>query len=378
MKCYHFSRLLVSLLVLIIVLVLSSCENRKPIKIAFIGAISGSSSEIGVSARNGSMQMIDQVNSTGGVNGRKLQLDVFDNKGNPSICRNIFKQLNEQNYNFIIGPLFSKMADVTLEAVDKGDVLIVSPTMSTELLSNRDDLFIRTVSTINPQAELLADYAGKQKSKTVSIVYDTSNEKLTVGLYKAFIKNVEDDGISITSIHSINRNEKTDFVALAKQISIEDPESILLCMSALDAAYLAQQLKTIHFKPKQYYGISWTQTNDLLTHGGEAVEGMILIAVFKSDKNKHEVKSFKSQYESRYGKEASFPSILGYTAVSVLIKGLENSESLSPIEVKKTILKKSPYQILDSPININSFGDALGNYSLVKVKNNYFVPLNDQ
>lgn len=363
--------------VLMLSVFLYGCDSSKPIKVAFIGAVSGSNSEIAVSTRNGAQQMVDQLNSLGGVSGRNVQLDVFDNKGDVDTCRDIFKKIREEKYTYVIGPLFSKMADVTLEAVASGEILVVSPTMSTEALSDKDDNFIKTVPAISGQAQILADYILKTGSTSVSIVIDTSNEKLTVGLSDYFQKSIQEHNVSIESIYTINRHNTVDFVDLARKLSNDNSQSILLCMSALDAAYLSQQLKKISFR-SDLYGISWTQTNDLLTHGGESVEGMILIAALDLEKKDHAMDEFKSEYQSRYGREASFTSVLGYSAAHILLQGMMDADSLKIPDVKYSIIKKSEGQVLGRIISLNSFGDSQGGYSLVQVKNNKFTPVRNE
>lgn len=367
----------VGFIALICSLFFYGCDNKSPIKIAFIGAVSGGNSEIAVSTRNGALQMVDEFNAAGGLKGRNIQLDVFDNKGDKALCREIFKRIKKEKYQYVMGPLFSQMADVTLDELSDNELLFLSPTMATEALSNKDDLFIRTVSTINPQAELLAQHIGQKGKTSVSIVIDMSNEKLTVGLSKYFQKSIQNYEALLQSTHRIDSNGKVDFVELAEQLKKEQPQNILLCMSALDAAHLAQQLRKIGFNP-DLYGISWTQTNDLLSQGGEAVEGMILIAALTPKDDGPAMYAFEAEYQRRYGSEASFTSVLGYRGMYVLLKGMESAESLKQQDIKRAIIEQSEYQALGATISINRFGDSQGSFSLVQVNNNIFTPVSNE
>ena len=148
-----------------------------------------------------------------------------------------------------------------------------------------------------------------------------------------------------------------------------------MCLSAIDAANLAQQLKKAGSK-SQLLGISWSQTNDLLEHGGRAVEGMVLISVYRNDNKSEQLVAFEKAYKDRYHDEPSFPSMLGYDAINVLIEGLQNSDAKTPENIKKAILTQGEFDGVAYPIRINKFGDSIGNFKLVKVKDNLFTSLN--
>jgi branched-chain amino acid transport system substrate-binding protein len=72
--------------------ILSGCLDNKPIKIAFIGAVSGNYSKVGTSVRNAVLMKIDSVNQAGGINGRNC--DVKGHYGLVQVRDNQFKYLD--------------------------------------------------------------------------------------------------------------------------------------------------------------------------------------------------------------------------------------------------------------------------------------------
>jgi ABC-type branched-subunit amino acid transport system substrate-binding protein len=59
-------------------LLLIACGPQEPIRIGFIGELTGNSADLGEAGRNGAMLAIEQANQGGGINGRPIELLARD------------------------------------------------------------------------------------------------------------------------------------------------------------------------------------------------------------------------------------------------------------------------------------------------------------
>lgn len=358
----------------VVLAALSACSDSKPLKIGFIGSLTGKRSDIGVAARNAVQLRIDNINQRGGVNGREIKLIVEDNQGSAMVCEKGLIRLMDGGVKFIIGPLFSQMAEAAMKSSKNKDVLIMSPSMSTSLLSGRDDNIFRVAYSTSTQAKLLAGFFISNKYKKVGVVYDLSNKKYTEPLYLEFAKRLSEKDIRVKLVETIRGDKIKELYSLAKRINEGALDALLMCLSATDAANLAQQLKKNRSKTN-LFGVSWTQTNDLVRYGGRAVEGMHLISIFKNRVKTVKHSEFEKRYVGKYGGKPSFVSIRAFDATGVLVDAMRNSKELTPGAVKKRILKTKLFKGLDSDIVFDEYGDVAGNYTIVKVKNGSFVPV---
>lgn len=350
---------------------ISGCSDSRPIKIAFIGAVSGKHSEVGTSVRNAVLMKIDSVNLQGGINGRQIELVVFDNKGDTTQCADQFQKILSEKIPFAIGPIFSQMAEATLNAIQGKDLLVLSPTMSTSHLSGKDDNFLRTIPSSDGQAIKIAEYIIARGYRKIGVVYDLSNEKYTIPLYNMAKKLVEKEGVQIVAEKAIDQNNTKDLHVIALTLLVAEPDCILMCLSALDGANLAQQLRKAGSNAS-FIGVSWTQTNDLLEHGGRAVEGMVLVSLPEKSETTGAHREFENKYRDKFNTPPSFPAFLGYDAASTILLGMQKAKSLTPEAVKKAIISQGEIKGLSDTITINKFGDVKGHYDLVQVHNNKF------
>ena len=66
---------------------LAGCSPPEPIRLGFIGGISGRVADLGIGGRNGVALAIEMRNKSGGVNGRPVELIVEDDKQDPEIAK---------------------------------------------------------------------------------------------------------------------------------------------------------------------------------------------------------------------------------------------------------------------------------------------------
>lgn len=373
MRPPHFIAWKIALLpfLLTIFLLINGCSDNRPIKIAFIGAVSGKQSEVGISVRNAVMMKVESVNRQGGINGRKIQLEIYDNKGDTSQCSEQFSNILAEKIEFVIGPIFSQMAEATLNSIQGKNILVLSPTMSTSYLSGRDDNFLRIAPSTEGQAVKISEYVIAKKYNKVGVIYDLSNEKYTLPLYSKFKELVEKEGIEIVSEIAKGQNDNRDLHNSALTLHATEPDCILMCLSALDGANLAQQLRKVGSNAS-FIGVSWTQTNDLLEHGGRAVENMVLVSMPEKAEHSQGHQDFDKRYREKFNAPPSFAAFLGFDAISTLLLGMQKVQSITPEGVKESILNLGEIEGIAETITMNSFGDIEGHYDLVQVQQNAF------
>ena len=64
-------------------------SNKGPIKIALVDAQSGQLSSLGAWELKGARLAVDEWNAAGGINGRQIELGVFDDQGDPTVGTNL-------------------------------------------------------------------------------------------------------------------------------------------------------------------------------------------------------------------------------------------------------------------------------------------------
>jgi len=155
----------------------------EPIKIGVVGTMSGIDSDLSVSGRRGVELAVEEFNNSGGLNGRKVEIVVKDDKNDVNQALRVDNEFIDKNIPVVIGHYTSGMMVESMDYLRTRDILFLSPTISADSLSGIDDNFIRFIATTKEQAVVLTNLANKNNHKKFAIIYDLSNKGFNENLY---------------------------------------------------------------------------------------------------------------------------------------------------------------------------------------------------
>ena len=362
-------------LALIMVGLLAMTCTRKPeaIKVGFVGGLTGRTSDLGISARNGVVLAVEEQNAAGGVAGRPIALITKDDKQDPETALKVDLELIQEGVVAIIGHLTSQMSVEAVPLVNQRHIVMLSPTTSTSQLAGKDDYFIRVIVSVADSIRHLAGYAYHDLGLSrVVVAYDTSNRSFTEEYFTIFSSTYESMEAGQVIPVAFESGGATSFADLATRMLAEAPDGIVIAANALDTAILCQQIRQRTATVK-LLASGWAYTSDFLQHGGPAVEGVIFPQWYDPQSASPAFKAFATRYEARYGKFPNFASMFGYDAAKVLIEALHITQD--PARLKAVILDQGNFQGLQGEIRIDRFGDALRKFYLFIVRNGKFEVL---
>lgn len=348
-----------------------SCSKveKEPVKIGYVATLSGRLSDSGIKARNGIELAVAKINKAGGISGRKIKLIVKDNQNDPGANGKVITQLIDEGVIAIVGPLKSSMAQSSLEAIKNQNVLMISPTISTDSIKNLDDNFLRIIPVASNQAKGIAEKMVKDGCRTVSVIYDASNFVYAHPLYLSFENYFQGRDNHINFVFGMTEKNPAAFDRIAKKLAQAKSEALFLITSGIDAAFLCQQIKKTELNLK-IYGSYWVKSGNIIEEGGKSVEGLTIITPYSRPEPTQAYTSFKETYIKEYGIEPHYLSIYAYDAVQVIFKGMVRCrKTYDAAAIKSTIIDERVFEGLEDDIEINRFGDA--------VRKDMFVVIND-
>ncbi len=333
-----------------------SCEKQGPVKIGFMGGLTGRVADLGVAGRNGTMLAIEEINASGGIKGRPVELIVRDDKQNSDIAQKMTAELLDLKVETIIGPMTSSVAMAIVPIINKSDIFLVSPTVTTNELSGIDDRFLRVISTSRNYAMKSAHYQFEKMGKRKAVVvYDLNNKAYTENWFSVFKEKFEGLGGQILDTYTFKSGSGTAFFDIIDKLLVKKPDMFLIITNAVDAALICQQVR----KLDTYVTIvasEWASTERFIDLGGSATEGVYVSQFLDRNDNSKRYVDFRTRYIDRFGQEPGFAGIAGYDAAKVVIGALleiKKGESLKDVMIRKRV-----FQCVQQEIILDQYGDA--------------------
>ncbi len=355
----------------LVVFFVSGCSENKPLKIGFVGALTGRNGDLGTAGRDGALLAVESINAVGGVGGRKLELVIRDDKSDPEEAKRVVRELVDSKVAAIVGPMTSSMASATIPIVDASKILMLSPTVSgsgSDFMA-RDDYFIR----LNLNSDVAAATAEKMKKmgiNNVALIYDMANKSYSASLVDAFKTKFTSLGGLIAADQPFSSKEKPNLTTLAQSAIGKKPGGILIVAGALDSAMLCQQLNKLGSTFPVFIA-EWAGTSEFLKAGGGAVSGVYIFQHFNSDSTNPAFVSFKNDYIKRFGDLPPFAATYSYEAVSIITEAIKKDANIS--RIKETIIGLHQFKGLQSDIVIDKNGDPIRPFSLMQVRDGRFA-----
>ncbi len=350
---------------------LAACGPSEPLRLGFVGGLSGRVADLGEAGRDGFQFAVEQANATGGVQGRRIEIVVRDDAQDPAQARKAAEELVAAGVVAIIGPMTSAMAQPVIEVAGAAGIPVVSPTVTTSTLTGKDDLFLRVTADTRGYAGLSArHHFARTGVRRVAAVFDTRNQAYTESWLGDFRDAFAALGGSVVAAIPFASGDDADHGALVRQLLASDADALLFVASAFDTAHFAQHARQLDAK-RTLIGVDWAATERLTELGGKAVDGLFLTQYFDREDRSPEYQRFRTVYESRFKHPPGFASVAAYDATKAVIDAIWRAKSSTP--VKAALLGHGPFAGAQHPVSFDRFGDSTRKAFITTIRDGRFV-----
>jgi branched-chain amino acid transport system substrate-binding protein len=301
----------------------SSGKTTGPIKIAVVDAQSGQLSSLGAWELKGAKLAVNQWNNGGGIDGRKIQLDVFDDQGDPTVGTNLATKIASEGYIAMIGTAESGVSIAMAPILQQHQIPNITSGQSPGLIAVKSPFLFLNGPTSTTYDETLAKYVVDTKGmKKVAMI--TNNGAFGKGEHDAFLKSLTNRGITPVSNQVVTTDQK-DFSAALTAIRQKNPAVIFIGSEEVEAGLIVKQARdlgiTVPFAGAAPQGTPVYAS----TAGAANVEGTIVSSPYLSNDSSPAAEKFAADYRAAYGEDAELHGAKAYDGTQILLTALKNS-----------------------------------------------------
>lgn len=352
-------------------ILLAGCGEKESLRIGFIGGLSGRVADAGIAGRDGAQLAVDLRNAAGGVNGRKIELFSEDDHQDPEVARIGLERLIQHKVAGVVGPMTSAMAVAMVPRANEAGLVLIAPTVTTNVLTAQDDHFFRIVSATRNQANVGAEYhAGRKQMKRVAAILDSRNRAYTESWLSDYRKAFEALGGAVVETVEFASGDKLHFAELVAQLLKARPDGILVLANSVDTAMILQQVRKRDTRVHMV-GSEWAATERLIELAGKAAEGFTAGQFVDRAGREPAYVSMRSAYVERFGTEPGFAGVTGFDAANVLLDALAKQSAGQTL--KQVLLSGQSFSGVQSPIAFDAYGDVKRPTFITTVREGRFV-----
>jgi branched-chain amino acid transport system substrate-binding protein len=333
-------------------LALSSAAVADDITIAVAGPMTGGEAAGGRQMKNGAEMAVADLNATGGLLGKKLQLDVEDDACDPKQARSVAEKIGEAKIPFVAGHLCSSSSIPASEAYADNNVLQISPGSTNPLLTERKLWNVARICGRDDQQGLVAgEYIAKHyKGKNVAIL----NDKTTYGkgIADETKKALNKAGVTEKLFESYNKGDK-DFNAIVSRLKLENIDIVYVGGYLQEAGLILRQMRDQGLKTVLMAGDAIAD-KEFASITGTAGEGTLF--TFGPDpRKKPTAKAIVERFKSKNIDPESY-TLYTYAAIQVWSQAVAKAKTIDRKKVMDTI-KAGSWDTVIGKLEFDSKGD---------------------
>jgi len=356
--------------VIMLLLPLVACGDPEVIRIGFIGGLEGRASDIGIASRNAVQMAVDEKNDAGGINGRQIQLLVRDDHGTSEGGAEAAQSLITENVEAIIGPNLSVVASGMVPVINEAKIVSITPTVSSLAFVGNNDHFYRIGSSTRQYAEAYAQYSIDVGHRKMATAIDGRNALFSSSWKDEFERAFTELGGTLVASFQFDSSIGGEFFRAATILLASKPDAIIFIANGVDAAQLTQQVRK-QDSEIELMAAEWAASESLLTLGGAAIEGLLLLQTYdRYDETAYYV-AFRDAYKTRFRSDPGFSSIAAYDGATVLFSALQDLGEGETIKSSMDAL--GTIQGLQQKVTFDDFGDSARKLVFVTVQKGKFI-----
>lgn len=360
-------------------LALSSCKKSgdadaggDKIKIGEYACLTGLTASFGTSSHNGAELKMDEVNSAGGVLGKKINLITEDDQSKPGEAATIVRKLISRDHVVaLIGEIASSRSLEAGPIAQQSKIPMVSPGSTNPNVTKIGDYIFR-VCFIDPfQGEVIAKFALNSLHKTRAAMLTDVRQDYSVGLSQFIKQYYTSHGGAIISEQSYSSGDQ-DFKAQLTSLKAANPEVIFVPGYYNEVGLIALQARDLGINVPLVGGDGWDSPT-LTQIAGQAMEGNFFSNHFSTQNPLPVIQNFVKNYTERFKVEPDAMAALGYDAAGVLADALKRAGSTDPAKLRDAIAATKDYEGVTGKITINPERNATKSAVILTIKDGKFA-----
>ena len=265
---------------------------------------------------------MEEINAAGGINGRELIIDYYDDKNDPNEALLMAQKVVAENkYSACLGSQASACSMVIAPILQEAGIVELSPQTSHNDFTDVGDYIFRMLITSKYEGPVYTDYIMKtwpDTRKPGILYFETDFGK---GLTQFMTERFEEYGLELLQESFIADTTK-DFTPMLSKLMAEGCDLFIPIGNYNDVAQILIQAEQLGFDVPMFAD-GMVVNEAFASVAGTSGEGMHVLDIIDMKGSQEPFASFKKTYEERFGVGVDMFACSAYDAVSLIALAIE-------------------------------------------------------
>ena len=311
-------------------------QAKDPVKVGLVSSKSGVFAEQGEEVMRAVKFAIEEANSKGGVDGRKVEVVEGDDESTPDAGRRVAEKMARDGYNLLIGAVPSSISLAIAQNLERWDAAYFIQASKSDKLTG-DTCKPRSFRTNHSDAmdiAMINEWAKKIKGNTFAVIAADYVWGRDSG--ESFKKAMEAQGKKVPLTLYVPMGTK-DFSPYIAQLKAANVDGIWVAEVGRDAMAFVKQAGEFNLIPNTPLIGHALISNFIINATGKNLEGVPGNAGYAADLNNPRNKEFVAAWRAKFNRVPTDAEGQAYNGAQVMFDGVRLAKSVKPEEVSKAL-----------------------------------------
>lgn len=337
-------------------------EQQQTFRVGVISSLTGSNAAFGHAHKNGYAIALAELNARGGLLGKPVELDYYDDQSRPDqAVQGVSKLADQDHVPVILGAYSSESTRAVVPVVTQKQVPLVIPTaVADNVMESGSSWVFRICAGSGSFASATLDFLKNNGApKTMAIVYENTN--FGQSNYKSMTDAAKGSGITIVDSEAYQASTP-DYKALLQRVKAKNPEVIYFASYLLDATTLMRQAEQVNLNPKYYTsagtGFAAAEFPTPDKGAGKYAEYTFSVSQWLPSAKWKGSKEFDEQFFKNTGSHPAYHAMEAYAALVTAAAAITNAKSADPKAIRDALSQVNLPETPFGPIKFDSRGQS--------------------
>ena len=331
-------------------------EAADKVKIGFHAPLTGFAASDGKSSSEGAKLAVEQINATGGINGKMVELVIYDDQAKPAQAIPIANKLIGKDKVVVgVSGSYSGPTRSAAGVFQEAKIPYISAYAIHPDITRAGDYVFRTsfLGAIQGRAGamLIGNILGKKRVVMITLQNDFGKS-----LAKGFKEVAGKYGIEIINEYQYSIKDRL-FGSIVAKVKADNPDALYASGYYFTAGPLVSQLRaagvTVPIIGQEGY-----DSQKFIEIAGEAAEGVIITTSLDRDSSEPETRRFIEEFEKKAGFKTDMVAASGHTAIIVVCEAMKKAGTTDPKAIRDAIAA-TDLKVSTGTIKFNKLGEVM-------------------
>ena len=332
-------------------------------KIGVITSLTGSNAAFGQAHKNGYTIALQEINARGGLLGKKVELDYYDDQSRPDqAVQGVSKLVDQDHVPIVLGAYSSESTRAIVPVVTQKQVPLIIPTaVADNVMESNSPWIFRICAGSGSFAAATLDFLKNNGDpKKLAIVYENTNfgqannKSMTAAASAAGLDLVDTEAYQASS---------PDYKSLLQRVKGKNPEVIYFASYLLDASTLMRQSEQLNLNPKYYTsagtGFAAAEFPTADKGAGKYAEYTFSVSQWLPSAKWKGSAEFDQKYFALAGSHPAYHGMEAYAVLIAAAAAIDIAKSDQPAAIRDAIKQLNLAETPFGPVKFDARGQNL-------------------